>query len=94
MTNNRAEGSSGGAPGTGIGESGDPSPTIANSHIPAVAFTCSEQANGTYRGKPAADGPKYKALGNSWAVNCARWIGRRIEMVEQIAADLESEATA
>lgn len=38
----------------------------------------------TWRGKPAADGPRYKALGNSWAVNCARWIGRRIEAVESI----------
>lgn len=37
-----------------------------------------------FRGKPAADGPRYKALGNSWAVNCARWIGRRIAMVEEI----------
>jgi DNA (cytosine-5)-methyltransferase 1 len=47
-----------------------------------------------YRGKPAADGPKYKALGNSWAVNCARWIGRRIQMVEEIAAILESRRAA
>ena len=31
-----------------------------------------------YRGKPAADGPKYKALGNSWAVPVVRWIGERI----------------
>jgi DNA (cytosine-5)-methyltransferase 1 len=38
MTNVRAKGSSGGAPGTGIGEAGDPSPTIAASHTPAVAF--------------------------------------------------------
>lgn len=37
-----------------------------------------------YRGKPAADGPRYKALGNSMAVNVMRWIGRRIEMVEEI----------
>lgn len=36
----------------------------------------------TYRGKPAADGPKYKALGNSWAVSCARWIGERIAAVD------------
>ena len=38
-----------------------------------------------WRGKPAdqcPDGPRYKALGNSWAVNCARWIGERIEAVE------------
>jgi DNA (cytosine-5)-methyltransferase 1 len=38
-----------------------------------------------HRGKPAADGPRYKALGNSWAVPCARWIGQRINAVEQIA---------
>lgn len=37
----------------------------------------------TYRGKPAADGPRYKALGNSWAVNCGRWIGDRIRKVVQ-----------
>jgi DNA (cytosine-5)-methyltransferase 1 len=30
------------------------------------------------RGKPAADGPRYKALGNSMAVPVMRWIGRRI----------------
>lgn len=29
---------------------------------------------------------RYKALGNSWAVNCARWIGERIEAVETIVA--------
>jgi DNA (cytosine-5)-methyltransferase 1 len=33
----------------------------------------------TYRKKPAADGPKYKALGNSWAVPVVRWIGERIK---------------
>ena len=37
-----------------------------------------------HRGKPAADGPRYKALGNSWACNVARWVGQRIQMVEQI----------
>lgn len=35
----------------------------------------------TYRGKPAADGPRYKALGNSMCVNNMRWIGERIEAV-------------
>ena len=35
-----------------------------------------------YRGKPAMDGPRYKALGNSMAVNCMRWIGERIHLVE------------
>ena len=33
----------------------------------------------TYRKKPAADGPRYKALGNSMAVPCMAWIGYRIE---------------
>lgn len=32
----------------------------------------------TYRNKPAADGPRYKALGNSMAVPVMRWIGKRI----------------
>ncbi len=35
-----------------------------------------------WRKKPASDcpdGPRYKALGNSWAVPCVRWIGRRIQ---------------
>jgi DNA (cytosine-5)-methyltransferase 1 len=31
------------------------------------------------RGKPAADGPRYKALGNSWAVPVVRWIGGRVD---------------
>lgn len=38
----------------------------------------------THRGKPAADGPKYKALGNSKAVPVVRWIGRRIQMVDDL----------
>ncbi|HZF84693.1 MAG TPA: hypothetical protein VE084_14395 [Burkholderiaceae bacterium] len=29
----------------------------------------------------AKDGPRYKALGNSWAVPCALWIGKRIASV-------------
>lgn len=37
-----------------------------------------------YRGKPASDGPRYKALGNSMAVPCMAWIGNRIaEMVSK-----------
>lgn len=36
------------------------------------------------RGKPAADGPRYKALGNSMAVPVMRWIGQRIQMVEAL----------
>ncbi len=38
----------------------------------------------SYRNKPAADGPRYKALGNSMAVPVIRWIGQRIQMVEDL----------
>ena len=34
-----------------------------------------------YRGKPAADAPRYKALGNSMAVPVVRWIQQRLEEV-------------
>jgi DNA (cytosine-5)-methyltransferase 1 len=32
----------------------------------------------THRGKPAADGPRYRALGNSMAVPCMAWLGWQI----------------
>ena len=35
-----------------------------------------------YRGKPAADGPRYRALGNSMAVPVMRWIGESIEVAD------------
>lgn len=38
-----------------------------------------------YRNKPAADGPRYKALGNSMAVPVMRWIGERIAAVDAIS---------
>lgn len=40
-----------------------------------------------YKGKApdkCPDRPRYKAIGNSWAVPCARWIGERIDMLEKI----------
>ena len=37
-----------------------------------------------YNGKPAKDGPRYKALGNSMCRNVMSWIGSRIQMVEDI----------
>jgi DNA (cytosine-5)-methyltransferase 1 len=37
-----------------------------------------------HRGKPAADGPRYKAIGNSMAVPVMAWIGRRIQLIETI----------
>ena len=46
-----------------------------------------------YRNKLAdkcPDGPRYKALGNSMAVNVMQWIGQRIDMVEQIAEEQDT----
>lgn len=35
------------------------------------------------RGKDTPDGPRYKALGNSMAVPCMRWIGERIAKADK-----------
>jgi len=40
-----------------------------------------------YKGKAAPDGPRYKAIGNSMAVPVMRWIGNRIQMVEELMRD-------
>jgi len=39
-----------------------------------------------YRGRPAKDSPRYKALGNSMAVPIMRWIGERIAAVDAIVS--------
>lgn len=39
----------------------------------------------SWRGKTpeqCPDGPRYKAIGNSMATNCMKWIGKRIQLVE------------
>lgn len=40
-----------------------------------------------FRGKPAADGNRYKALGNSMAVPVMRWIGTRIDSQLRLLAE-------
>lgn len=44
------------------------------------------------RGKLAADGPRYKALGNSMAVPCMVWLGQRIQMVEDLCSTSAKDA--
>lgn len=44
-----------------------------------------------WRGKLAPDGPRYKALGNSFAVPVVRWIGERIQMVEDLVNGLDKK---
>lgn len=36
------------------------------------------------RGKQAADGPRYKAIGNSMAVTVMQWLGKRIALVADL----------
>ena len=44
-----------------------------------------EYTNIPWRNKlEAPDGPRYKALGNSIAVPCMRWLGERLQMVDNI----------
>lgn|GEM_PF-3158877 len=48
-----------------------------------------------YRGKPASDcpdSPRYKALGNSMAVNVMAWIGQRIQQAVAIKVYLKEVA--
>ena len=45
-----------------------------------------------YRGKAAADGPRYRALGNAFAINCVRWIARRL--MREDAASARPRAVA
>ena len=35
-----------------------------------------------HKGKPPSDNLRYKALGNSMAVNCMAWLGQRIRAAE------------
>ena len=43
--------------------------------------------NYTKLDEKTADAPRYKALGNSMAVNCMRWIGARIQLVENFLSE-------
>lgn len=49
-----------------------------------------EYTNVPHKGKPASDSVRYRALGNSWAINCARWIGERIRAVDAACAAQEA----
>ncbi|MCQ0986420.1 DNA cytosine methyltransferase [Jiella marina] len=46
----------------------------------------------THRGRSAADGPRYRALGNGFTVNFMRWVSRRIEMVDGFSFFLSEAA--
>jgi len=82
---------------------GDSTPHVVHASMPVRRLTpveC-ERLQGfpdgwtqiPWKKKPASecpDGPRYKALGNSMACNVMRWIGRRIELVDEVFAELEA----
>ena len=86
----RLEGGDGqivGALSTGGGKPGQGTPTIAGSSgvrrlLPVECEFLQGFPRGytaiTINGKPAADSPRYRALGNSMAVSVMHWIGKRI----------------
>jgi len=69
----------GGPPGSGLG-------VLQHMQVRRLTPVECERLQGfpdNYTNIPkAADGPRYKALGNSMAVPVMRWIGKRIQMVE------------
>jgi DNA (cytosine-5)-methyltransferase 1 len=143
ITNHRSHGS-GGPPGVGVGNVGDPAFTVSErgqaiGFIVNAAESCAKQSharesevarcidsNGSfataqggtvvaqrsavrrltpreaerlqgfpddftlvpYRGKPASDGPRYRAVGNSMAVPVMRWIGQRIQMANDLVSNV------
>ena len=42
-----------------------------------------DHLNILYRGKPLADSPKYKLLGNGFCINVVRWIGKRLDAYQK-----------
>lgn len=82
--------------GIGIGDDGAPSYTLERTFRQGVGVRrltpreC-ERLQGfpddytaiTFKGKPASDAARYRALGNSMAVPVMRWIGERIQMAAQ-----------
>ena len=81
----RGEGFDASEDGTGRG-----TPLVVQSGIRRLTVTEVEKLQGfppghtqvPYRGKSAPDSPRYKAVGNSMATPCIRWIGLQIVRVE------------
>ena len=60
-----------------------PEKTLAGNFVDIVFEFERDWTNIPWRGKETSpDGPRYKALGNSMAVPCMKWIGKRIAAVD------------
>jgi len=78
--------------GSDAGETSDMRPVVATGMaVRRLTPTECERLQGfedghtavMFNGKPAADGPRYRALGNAMCVKEIRWVLRRIEIFEQ-----------
>jgi DNA (cytosine-5)-methyltransferase 1 len=95
-----ADGQRTGALNAGGGKPGQGVPMIAGAAVRRLTPRECERLQGfpddwtlvPYRGKPAADGPRYKALGNSMAVPVMRWIGERIAAVDALSPPTQEAA--
>lgn len=84
-----------GTPGSSVNASG-PTVMVPKLGVRRLTPTECERLQGfpdghtliTYRGKPAADGPRYRAIGNSMAVPVMRWIGSRIGKIEKLGGQV------
>ncbi|WP_050577738.1 DNA cytosine methyltransferase [Sinorhizobium meliloti] len=103
----RLEGGDGqtvGTIGTGGGKPGQGYPAVLTSAVRRLTPRECERLQGfpddytaiPWRGKPAdqcPDGPRYKALGNSWAVPKFAWLGRRIQALMPQATNDNNQET-
>jgi len=83
-----ARASSGGGFSTDFEVAGGLQPTLTMAVRRLLPVECErlqgfpdDHTNIPWRGKPAPDGPRYKAMGNSMAVPVMRWIGQRLDRV-------------
>ena len=75
----------------GSSKGGNPPGVASNMRVRRIMPIEAERLQGfsdnytaiTFRKKPAADGPRYRALGNSMAVPVIAWIGQRIALISQ-----------
>ena len=77
----------------GGGKPGQGHPTIIDRmHVRRITPLEAERLQGLpdnwtavrYRGRPMADGPRYRLIGNGMSVNVMRWLGERIAMMEDV----------
>lgn len=72
--------------------SGDSLPSVQHQAPDGGGHGMGNAGVGLPGGRRVADGPRYKALGNSMAVPVMAWIGQRIQMVDALPQSIEVAA--